>query len=309
DNYAHPWEEEYKHISKKTFYPTLLFWLKERLQTDNSINISYPTINDFSKIDYNEYIKLIVPFDNDSIYYDEINKVWKSNTANIINPDSIMKTLNLNDFVITEGGNNKGKISVTNGYNDELAIDDPTSGGEFVNYMRTRQIGIKLMPTQSGKANASFNQKTGELEIWDPSFKNNDITANFEIIKTSTTSELKTTDDTLPTTKYINEHYQIKSSDWEIVDITDWTPNVSEYQIKDWDKNKYKYKVWVNNQFLNSFYLSTYKGFTGNISSGITTTNNENQIAQLRNNGKIIIYSKNAPAKMTKLYIERKKVS
>ncbi|RUO85917.1 hypothetical protein, partial [Spiroplasma endosymbiont of Megaselia nigra] len=92
DNYAHPWEEEYKHISKKTFYPTLLFWLKERLQTDNSINITYPTINDFSKIDYNEYIKIIVPFDNDSIYYDEINKVWKSNTGNIINPESIMKT-------------------------------------------------------------------------------------------------------------------------------------------------------------------------------------------------------------------------
>ncbi|UZQ29565.1 MAG: hypothetical protein OHM56_10420 [Spiroplasma phoeniceum] len=38
DNYAHTWEEEYKHISKKTFYPTLLFWLKERLQTDNSID-------------------------------------------------------------------------------------------------------------------------------------------------------------------------------------------------------------------------------------------------------------------------------
>ncbi|WP_419334363.1 hypothetical protein [Spiroplasma endosymbiont of Sarcophaga variegata] len=76
DNYAHPWEEEYKHISKKTFYPTLLFWLKERLQTDNSINIIYSTINDFSKIDYNEYIKLIVPFDNDTIYYE--NNVWKA---------------------------------------------------------------------------------------------------------------------------------------------------------------------------------------------------------------------------------------
>ncbi|WP_338966017.1 MULTISPECIES: hypothetical protein [unclassified Spiroplasma] len=76
DNYAHPWEEEYKHISKKNFYPTLLFWLKERLQTDNSINIIYSTINDFSKIDYNEYIKLIVPFDNDTIYYE--NNVWKA---------------------------------------------------------------------------------------------------------------------------------------------------------------------------------------------------------------------------------------
>lgn len=76
DNYAHPWEEEYKHITKKTFYETLLFWLKERLQTDNSINITYPTINDFSKIDYNEYIKFIVPFDNDTIY--EENGVWKA---------------------------------------------------------------------------------------------------------------------------------------------------------------------------------------------------------------------------------------
>ncbi|WP_348736980.1 hypothetical protein [Spiroplasma endosymbiont of Ammophila pubescens] len=267
-----------------------------------------------TKIDNKTIVKnnnneINVPFDNDTIFYDKTNKVWKSNTSDIINSESIMKILNPNDFAITKGGNNKGKISVTNGYNDELAIDDPTSGGEFVNYMRTRQIEIKLIPTESGKANASFNQKTGELEIWDPAFKNNDITANFEIIKTSITSELKITDDTLPTTKYINEHYQIKSSDWEIVDITDWTPNVSEYQIKDWDKNKYKYKVWVDNQFLNSFYLSTYKGFTGNISSGITTTGNENQIAQLRNNGKIIIYSKNAAAKMTKLYIERKKVS
>ncbi|MFW4371421.1 MAG: hypothetical protein EHV01_005745, partial [Spiroplasma sp. hy2] len=161
DNYAYSLEEEYKHITKKTFYPTLLFWLKERLQTDNSINITYPTINDFSKIDYNEYIKFIVPFDNDTIYYDENNKVWKSNTGNIINPESIMimKTLNPTDFAITEGGNNKGKISVTNGYNDDLAIDDPTSGGEFVNYMRTQQIGIKLMPNQSGRANASFDQK------------------------------------------------------------------------------------------------------------------------------------------------------
>ncbi|WP_348735680.1 hypothetical protein [Spiroplasma endosymbiont of Ammophila pubescens] len=240
---------EKKNISilvKKLFISTLLFWLKERLQTDNSINITYPTVNDFSKIDYNEYIKLIVPFDNDSIYYDEINKVWKSNTGNIINPESIMKTLNLNDFVITEGGNNKGKISVTNGYNDELAIDDPTSGGEFVNYMKTRQIGIKLIHTESGKANASFNQKTDELEIWDPAFKNNDITANFEIIKTSTTSELKTTDDTLSTTKYINEHYQLKGSgynNWEVVNTSDFKPNDKQYILPVIPNGIYKYKV------------------------------------------------------------------
>ncbi|WP_105629310.1 hypothetical protein [Spiroplasma poulsonii] len=46
------------------------------MQTDGSINITYPIINDFSKIDYNEYIKLIVPFDNNTIYYED--NVWKS---------------------------------------------------------------------------------------------------------------------------------------------------------------------------------------------------------------------------------------
>ncbi|WP_338991282.1 hypothetical protein [Spiroplasma endosymbiont of Seladonia tumulorum] len=97
DNYAHPWEQEYKHISKKTFYPTLLFWLKERLQTDNSINITYPTINDFSKIDYNEYIKLIVPFDNDTIY--EENGVWKTKQSGEI-PSDVIKDSDLNkDYI------------------------------------------------------------------------------------------------------------------------------------------------------------------------------------------------------------------
>ncbi len=100
DNYAHPWEKEYKHISKKTFYPTLLFWLKERLQTDNSINITYPTINDFSKIDYNEYIKLIVPFDNDTIYYE--NNVWKAKQGGDI-PSDVIKDSDLNkDYIDKE---------------------------------------------------------------------------------------------------------------------------------------------------------------------------------------------------------------
>ncbi|WP_353487206.1 hypothetical protein, partial [Spiroplasma phoeniceum] len=305
----------------KTFYPTLLFWLKERLQTDNSINITYPTINDFSKIDYNEYIKIIVPFDNDSIYYDEINKVWKSNTANIINPDSIMKTLNHNDFVITEGGNNKGKISVTNGYNDELAIDDPTSGGEFVNYMRTRQIGIKLMPTQSGKANASFNQKTGELEIWDPAFKNNDITANFEIIKTSTTSELKTTDDTLPTTKYINEHYQLKGSgynDWEVVNTSDFIRNSKEYTVRAFD-NKYYYRIncSVETQFriygftifVNPKFISEKVPTTHYIGTSIEGYSSIFEWNKNTNYGKITIEKAESEQYLNGIYIERKKIS
>ncbi|AXF95749.1 hypothetical protein [Spiroplasma phoeniceum] len=101
-NYAHPWEEEYKYITKKTFYETLLFWLKERFQTDNSINITYPTINDFSKIDYNEYIKLIVPFDNDTIYYE--NNVWKAKQGGDI-PSDVIKDSDLNkDYIDKEDG-------------------------------------------------------------------------------------------------------------------------------------------------------------------------------------------------------------
>ncbi|AXF96858.1 hypothetical protein [Spiroplasma phoeniceum] len=101
-NYAHPWEEEYKYITKKTFYETLLFWLKERFQTDNSINITYPTINDFSKIDYNEYIKLIVPFDKDTIYYE--NNVWKAKQGGDI-PSDVIKDSDLNkDYIDKEDG-------------------------------------------------------------------------------------------------------------------------------------------------------------------------------------------------------------
>ncbi|MBW3059187.1 MAG: hypothetical protein CXB60_09185 [Spiroplasma poulsonii] len=85
-NYAHPWEEEYKYITKKTFYDSLLFYLKERVQTDNTINITHPTINDYSKIDYNEYIKLIVPFDKDTIYFE--NDVWKAKQSTVIKIDN-----------------------------------------------------------------------------------------------------------------------------------------------------------------------------------------------------------------------------
>nr|CAK99191.1 hypothetical protein n-terminal and c-terminal truncated [Spiroplasma citri] len=68
-------------LLKKYFMKHYYFWLKERFQTDNSINITYPT-NDFSKIDYNEYIKLIVSFDNDTIYYE--NNVWKAKQGGVI---------------------------------------------------------------------------------------------------------------------------------------------------------------------------------------------------------------------------------
>ncbi|WP_348735840.1 hypothetical protein [Spiroplasma endosymbiont of Ammophila pubescens] len=216
-----------------------------------------------------------------------------------------MKTLNLNDFVIIEGSNNKGKISVTNSYNDELAIDDPTSGGEFINYMRTRQIGIKLIPTESGKVNASFNQKTCELEIWDPAFKNNDITANFEIIKTIITSELKTTDDSLPTTKYINEHFQLKgsgSNDWELVDTSDFVSfSNKKYKIKNYDSTKYIYKIWIgineNNKEIINIMIETYKNhYEFNLTAGFLPID-------INKNGEII----SGNNKLMALHVERKK--
>ncbi|WP_425377630.1 hypothetical protein [Spiroplasma endosymbiont of Polydrusus pterygomalis] len=99
-NYFHPWEEEYKYITKKTFYETLLFYLKERVQTDNTINITHPTIIDYSKIDYNEYIKLVVPFDNDTIYYD--NGVWKAKQCSNVETSIDNKTIieNKNDEIV-----------------------------------------------------------------------------------------------------------------------------------------------------------------------------------------------------------------
>ncbi|WP_338992585.1 hypothetical protein [Spiroplasma endosymbiont of Seladonia tumulorum] len=124
DNYAHPWEEEYKHISKKTFYPTLLFWLKERLQTDNSINIFYPTVNDFSKIDYNEYIKIIVPFDNDTIYYE--NNVWKAKQSGEI-PSDVIKDSDLNkDYIEKVDGKYIVKTSqdLKSNYYNKNAVDN-----------------------------------------------------------------------------------------------------------------------------------------------------------------------------------------
>lgn len=124
DNYAHSWEEKYKHISKKTFYPTLLFWLKERLQTDNSINITYPTINDFSKIDYKEYIKLIVPFDNNTIYYED--NVWKAKQSGDIPSDGI-KDSDLNKNYIDKQDDKyivKTSQDLLTNYYDATAIDN-----------------------------------------------------------------------------------------------------------------------------------------------------------------------------------------
>ncbi|RUO85835.1 hypothetical protein D9R21_06480 [Spiroplasma endosymbiont of Megaselia nigra] len=172
--------------------------------------------------------------------------------------------------------------------------------------MRTRQIGIKLIPTESGKANASFNQKTGELEIWDPAFKNNDITADFWIVK-SITKELKTTDDTLPTTKYINEHYQLKGSggnDWELVDTSDFVSfSNKKYKIKNYDSTKYIYKIWIgineNNKEIINIMIETYKNhYEFNLTAGFLPI-------YINKNGEII----SGNNKLMALHVERKKVS
>lgn len=217
DNYTHPWEKEYKHISKKTFYPTLLFWLKERLQTDNSINITYPTINDFSKIDYNEYIKLIVPFDNNTIYYE--NNVWKAKQSSGSDIKIDNKTIIKND-------------------QDELMVSD------------LKQNKITLLPNESGRANADFNAETGELRVWDPSFGGGKNTADYDIID-STVAGIESTDDTFGTTKYIDKFFLQKKdlpkipNDWELVDTSDFNPDGSGYFIKDFNKTKYQYKLWA----------------------------------------------------------------
>ncbi|WP_338989478.1 hypothetical protein [Spiroplasma endosymbiont of Seladonia tumulorum] len=88
--------------------------------------------------------------------------------------------------------------SIIKNNNGEIAVSD------------LKQNKITLMPNVSKRNNADFSAETGELRIWDPSFQNNDQVADFSVVKTNKTPGLEATDDTLPTTKYINEHYALK---------------------------------------------------------------------------------------------------
>ncbi len=50
----------------------------------------------------------------------------------------------------------------------------------------------------------------------------------------------------MPTTKYINEHYQLKGSgynNWEVVNTNDFTPNDTQYILPITPNGIYKYKV------------------------------------------------------------------
>lgn len=250
DNYAHSWEEEYKHISKKTFYPTLLFWLKERLQTDNSINITYPTINDFSKIDYNEYIKLIVPFDNDTIYYE--NNVWKAKQDGDI-PSDVIKDSDLNkDYIDKEDGKYIVKTSQDiNTKQDKLTKNSNIEIDYIIcqRFLSSRDIYIY--------GDLSFHN--------DP--KPEDIPRFTKIVRAVQNNA--------------------SSNDWEIVDTSDFVSFSSKkYQIRNYDSTKYIYKIWIgineNNKEIINIIIETYKNhYEFNLFAGFLPIN-------INKNGEII---------------------
>ncbi|RUO85788.1 hypothetical protein, partial [Spiroplasma endosymbiont of Megaselia nigra] len=171
DNYAHSWEEEYKHISKKTFYPTLLFWLKERFQTDNSINITYPTINDFSKIDYNEYIKLIVPFDNDTIYYE--NNIWKAKQSGEI-PSDVIKDSDLDKNYIDK---ENGKYIVKTSKKLDLFISGFNAAIEGINRILDLKQDKLIGGTNIKTINSNSLLGSGDISI--------DTSNDWEVFNTS----------------------------------------------------------------------------------------------------------------------------
>ncbi len=140
--------------------------------------------------------------------------------------------------------------SVIYNSNNELSVlfDNKTiikNDGGKISVSDLKQNKITLMSNSSGRNNADFNVEKGELRIWDPSFQNNDQVADFSVIKTNKTPGLEATDDTLPTTKYINEHYQLKDrdgNDWEIINTSDFIRNSKEYTVRAFD-NKYYYRI------------------------------------------------------------------
>ncbi len=120
--------------------------------------------------------------------------------------------------------NNKNEISVP--FNNKSIIKN--NDGKIV-VSDLKQNKITLMSNASKRNNADFNTETGELRIWDPSFQNNDQVADFSVIKTNKMSGLEATDDTLPTTKYINKHYALKESIKQWKEIGE---KVNEKEIK-----------------------------------------------------------------------------
>ncbi|WP_338991224.1 hypothetical protein [Spiroplasma endosymbiont of Seladonia tumulorum] len=111
-----------------------------------------------TKIDNKTIVKnnnneINVPFDNDTIFYDKTNKVWKSNTANIINAEKIMldPLLNSGKFTINTNGvtgvvdQEISKMLASFIENDLLLVEgDPDSNFQPVDYIAGNFKGEQL---------------------------------------------------------------------------------------------------------------------------------------------------------------------
>ncbi len=177
------------------------------------------------------------------------------------------------------------------------------------------------MSNSSGRNNADFNVEKGELRIWDPSFQNNDQVADFSVIKTNKTPWLEATDDTLPTTKYINEHYQLKDrdgNDWEIVNTSDFIRNSKEYTVRAFD-NKYYYRIncSVETQFriygftifVNPKFISEQMPTTYYIGTSIEGYSSIFEWDKNTNYGEVTIEKEESAQYLNGIYIERKRIS
>ncbi|WP_353487159.1 hypothetical protein, partial [Spiroplasma phoeniceum] len=202
--------------------------------------------------------------------------------------------------------------SVVYNSNNELSVpfDNETiyeENGVWKAKQNSQSSNLHIVIGESKRANADYDKETGGLRIWDPSFQNNDQVADFSVIKTNKTTGLEATDDTLPTTKYINEHYQLKgsgSNDWEIVDTSDFVSfSNKKYKIKNYDSTKYIYKIWIgineNNKKIINIMIETYKNhYEFNLTAGFLPI-------YITKNGEII----SGNNKLMALHVERKKVS
>ena len=182
-------------------------------------------------------------------------------------------------------------------------------------------INFKLIVGESGRANADYNADTGEFRVWDPIFGGGKNTADFDIAD-STVAGIKSTDDTLGTTKYIDKFYLQKKDlpkippDWEEVNTSDFVSNSSNiYDIKNYDKDNYSYQVFVQNNENNPTgggggMVITHPKFPFSVKVAIETNDGLNFYVSF-SQGRVVSYKDKSgtPAKIQALYIQRKKVS
>ncbi len=237
-----------------------------------------------TKIDNKSIIKnnnneINVPFDNDTIYYE--NNVWKAK----------------------QGGSSDIKIDnkyIIKNSNDEITVSD------------LKQNKITLLSNSSGRANADFNAENGELRIWDPSFGGGKQTADYDIIDSSVAG-IESTDDTFGTTKYIDKFYLQKKdlpNDWELVDISDFVQGSKRYKIKNWNKSEYYYRLWCYTTLEIELYIITHINFKGQLATGVSYGNNPSSwiTVQLFPEGEFKLSSILNNVEIKELYIERKRI-